>query len=181
MSTAGWAFTISYHPHKHLLLRENSTGASCKYWSSKIQWTHWLHQAALQRRWTAQYLSWNCSHFTERYTHFSPLKQFSPLKFLFLFFSLIFLAYIDVPASGVYFMTYEWLQEVLASDSDKKTLSPLRTMFAGGIAGIVNWIIAIPPDVLKSRLQTGISPNFTFRSNPYLYYCYSLIGQFWAS
>lgn len=75
-------------------------------------------------------------------------------------------------------MTYEWLQEVLASDSDKKTLSPLRTMFAGGIAGIVNWIIAIPPDVLKSRLQTGISPNFTFRSNPYLYYCYSLIGQF---
>ena len=59
-------------------------------------------------------------------------------------------------------MTYEWLQEVLAGDSEKKTLSPLRTMFAGGVAGIVNWLIAIPPDVLKSRLQTGTSPNFTF-------------------
>lgn len=56
-------------------------------------------------------------------------------------------------------MTYEWLQEVLASDSDKKTMSPLRTMFAGGVAGIINWIIAIPPDVLKSRLQTGPSLN----------------------
>jgi len=68
----------------------------------------------------------------------------------------------DVPASGVYFVTYEWLQEVLASDSDKKTMSPLRTMFAGGVAGIINWIIAIPPDVLKSRLQTapeGLYPN----------------------
>lgn len=54
-------------------------------------------------------------------------------------------------------MTYEWLQSALApKDSDGK-LSPLRTMFAGGMAGIVNWIIAIPPDVLKSRLQAGIS------------------------
>ena len=49
-------------------------------------------------------------------------------------------------------MTYEWLQEVFAKDSEK---SPLKTMLAGGLAGIVNWIVAIPPDVLKSRLQTG--------------------------
>lgn len=62
---------------------------------------------------------------------------------------------IDVPASGVYFMTYEWLQVTLAPENSEGKLSPLRTMFAGGMAGIVNWIIAIPPDVLKSRLQTG--------------------------
>jgi len=68
----------------------------------------------------------------------------------------------DVPASGVYFMSYEWLQEVLSSDPDKKTLSPLATLMAGGTAGILNWLIAIPPDVLKSRLQTapeGKYPN----------------------
>jgi solute carrier family 25 carnitine/acylcarnitine transporter 20/29 len=35
-------------------------------------------------------------------------------------------------------------------------LSALKTLFAGGMAGIANWIVAIPPDVLKSRFQTGL-------------------------
>ncbi|KFO95371.1 Mitochondrial carnitine/acylcarnitine carrier protein, partial [Calypte anna] len=55
----------------------------------------------------------------------------------------------DVPASGMYFMT--------VSD-----LSVLRILFAGGLAGIFNWAVAIPPDVLKSRFQTapaGKYPN----------------------
>lgn len=69
----------------------------------------------------------------------------------------------DVPASGVYFATYEWLQIALApKDKEKSGLSPLRTMLAGGLAGIANWIYAIPPDVLKSRLQAapeGTYPN----------------------
>lgn len=30
-----------------------------------------------------------------------------------------------------------------------------RILFAGGLAGIFNWVVAIPPDVLKSRFQTG--------------------------
>jgi solute carrier family 25 carnitine/acylcarnitine transporter 20/29 len=34
-------------------------------------------------------------------------------------------------------------------------LSVGRTLFAGGMAGIFNWMVAIPPDVLKSRLQIG--------------------------
>ena len=34
-------------------------------------------------------------------------------------------------------------------------MSPLQTLFAGGMAGIFNWAVAIPPDVLKSRLQIG--------------------------
>ena len=67
-----------------------------------------------------------------------------------------------MPASGVYFMTYEWLQTSLAPANSDGKLSPLRTMFAGGMAGIVNWIIAIPPDVLKSRLQTGIHAKILF-------------------
>ena len=28
--------------------------------------------------------------------------------------------------------------------------------FAGGMAGIFNWMVALPPDVVKSRLQSGI-------------------------
>lgn len=37
----------------------------------------------------------------------------------------------------------------------RSQLSVGRTLFAGGMAGIFNWVVAIGPDVLKSRLQTG--------------------------
>jgi solute carrier family 25 carnitine/acylcarnitine transporter 20/29 len=69
----------------------------------------------------------------------------------------------DVPASGMYFMTYEWLQIVLTPEGKTRAdISPLRTLFAGGMAGVFNWLVAIPPDVLKSRLQiapAGTYPN----------------------
>jgi solute carrier family 25 carnitine/acylcarnitine transporter 20/29 len=59
----------------------------------------------------------------------------------------------DVPASGMYFMTYDWLKKALASDGEK--LSPLKTIFAGGAAGVANWLVALPIDVLKTRYQTA--------------------------
>ena len=69
----------------------------------------------------------------------------------------------DVPASGVYFCSYEWLKTVLTpAGKPKGDLSVGATLFAGGFAGILNWAVAIPPDVLKSRLQTapeGKYPN----------------------
>lgn len=69
----------------------------------------------------------------------------------------------DVPASGMYFMTYEWLQHILTPKGhDRNELSVSRTLTAGGFAGMFNWLVAIPPDVLKSRLQTapaGTYPN----------------------
>lgn len=62
----------------------------------------------------------------------------------------------DVPASGMYFMSYEWLQRTMTPEGKSRSdLSIPRTLFAGGMAGTCNWIIAIPPDVLKSRLQTA--------------------------
>ena len=36
-----------------------------------------------------------------------------------------------------------------------------RTLMAGGTAGIMNWVVAIPPDVLKSRYQ--IAPDGQYR------------------
>ncbi|XP_074053991.1 mitochondrial carnitine/acylcarnitine carrier protein [Macrotis lagotis] len=69
----------------------------------------------------------------------------------------------DVPASGMYFMTYEWLKDLLTPEGKSVSeLSPPRILLAGGFAGIFNWIVAIPPDVLKSRFQTappGKYPN----------------------
>ncbi|XP_063603528.1 mitochondrial carnitine/acylcarnitine carrier protein-like [Penaeus indicus] len=68
----------------------------------------------------------------------------------------------DVPASGMYFMTYEWLKNMLSPPGKEGELSPVRTLVAGGMAGMFNWLVAIGPDVLKSRLQTapeGKYPN----------------------
>lgn len=68
----------------------------------------------------------------------------------------------DVPASGMYFMTYEWVKEILVpADASNKT-KMIGAIVAGGSAGIANWIVGMPADVLKSRLQTapeGTYPN----------------------
>ncbi|XP_011494472.1 PREDICTED: congested-like trachea protein isoform X1 [Ceratosolen solmsi marchali] len=59
----------------------------------------------------------------------------------------------DIPASGFYFTTYEILQRAMKSEDG--TFGLLSTITAGGCAGIANWIVGMPPDVLKSRLQTA--------------------------
>ncbi|XP_044764677.1 congested-like trachea protein [Coccinella septempunctata] len=67
----------------------------------------------------------------------------------------------DVPASGMYFLTYEAIKDYV-TDYGKHEPSILGTICAGGSAGIANWLIGMPPDVLKSRLQTapeGTYPN----------------------
>ncbi|XP_012277169.1 mitochondrial carnitine/acylcarnitine carrier protein [Orussus abietinus] len=66
----------------------------------------------------------------------------------------------DVPASGMYFMTYECLQRAMTPEGGK--LGLLSTITAGGLAGIANWIVGMPPDVLKSRLQTA--PEGTYKN-----------------
>lgn len=69
----------------------------------------------------------------------------------------------DVPASGVYFLVYEYLQNILTPQGKTRSdLSASRTLLAGGTSGVFFWIFALPPDVLKSRLQTapaGMYPN----------------------
>ncbi|KAG7311990.1 hypothetical protein JYU34_001431 [Plutella xylostella] len=68
----------------------------------------------------------------------------------------------DVPASGVYFMTYELVKEKLIPEDASAQVKMLAAITAGGCAGIGNWIVAMPADVLKSRLQTapeGTYPN----------------------
>jgi solute carrier family 25 carnitine/acylcarnitine transporter 20/29 len=67
----------------------------------------------------------------------------------------------DVPGSFAYFAGYEWIKQSLTpAGQDPKNLDPLKVLFAGGMAGIFNWLVAIPADVLKSRLQ--IAPEGTY-------------------
>jgi len=66
----------------------------------------------------------------------------------------------DVPASGMYFLTYEFIKKKVAESAPKdkpasKTREMAGTILAGGMAGIANWSIGMPQDVLKSRLQTA--------------------------
>ncbi|KZC11831.1 Congested-like trachea protein [Dufourea novaeangliae] len=65
----------------------------------------------------------------------------------------------DIPASGMYFMTYECTKKWLSPADESLGLLP--TIFAGGLAGIANWVVGMPPDVLKSRLQSA--PEGTYK------------------
>ena len=51
-------------------------------------------------------------------------------------------------------MTYECLKKWMTPEGNKVGI--LQTIIAGGFAGIANWIVGMPPDVLKSRLQSGM-------------------------
>uniref|UniRef100_A0A5S6R263 Zinc finger CCCH-type with G patch domain-containing protein n=2 Tax=Trichuris muris TaxID=70415 RepID=A0A5S6R263_TRIMR len=69
----------------------------------------------------------------------------------------------DVPASGAYLATYEFfMRSMVSTPAERNELSPGKTLLAGGFAGIANWSVCLPQDVLKSRLQiapTGKYPN----------------------
>jgi len=68
----------------------------------------------------------------------------------------------DVPGSMAYFAAYEGFKRLLTPQGSRpEDLQPFAVLFAGGMAGVFNWLIAIPPDVLKSRLQSA--PEGTYR------------------
>lgn len=59
-----------------------------------------------------------------------------------------------IPQAGLYFMTYEILKKAF-TPADGSGLSTIRTLTAGGLTGIINWVFMLPADVVKSRIQTG--------------------------
>eukprot|EP00013_Stygamoeba_regulata_P014729 CAMPEP_0177673022 /NCGR_PEP_ID=MMETSP0447-20121125/25691_1 /TAXON_ID=0 /ORGANISM="Stygamoeba regulata, Strain BSH-02190019" /LENGTH=291 /DNA_ID=CAMNT_0019180805 /DNA_START=12 /DNA_END=887 /DNA_ORIENTATION=- len=65
----------------------------------------------------------------------------------------------DVPGSVAYFGGYELFKGLLSGGSTE--LNPLAVVTAGGLAGMCNWAVAIPADVLKSRLQTAPEGKYT--------------------
>ncbi|XP_044267250.1 mitochondrial basic amino acids transporter [Tribolium madens] len=55
----------------------------------------------------------------------------------------------EIPAFGSYFLTYEFLTR----SDDNRPVSTGNMLLAGGISGMVSWIIVYPIDVVKSRFQ----------------------------
>lgn len=61
----------------------------------------------------------------------------------------------DVPGTGMYFLAYEYVQDKVKEKTGAESMSTMSTIFAGGIAGMSYWMIGMPADVLKSRLQAA--------------------------
>ncbi|XP_055386163.1 congested-like trachea protein [Condylostylus longicornis] len=66
----------------------------------------------------------------------------------------------EIPGGGLYFFAYEYVQDKAKERSGSQTVSLLQTIFAGGAAGMAYWILGMPPDVIKSRLQTAPSGRY---------------------
>ncbi|GAA5977797.1 hypothetical protein JCM5350_006181 [Sporobolomyces pararoseus] len=68
----------------------------------------------------------------------------------------------DGPGSAAYFVAYEYVKKTLTpAGQDPAALSLSAVMVAGGLAGVTMWTFAIPPDVIKSRLQGA--PEGTYK------------------
>ena len=63
----------------------------------------------------------------------------------------------DGPGSVAYYGGYTILMRKLVelSGGDKDKLSVPAILTAGGLAGVCNWLVAVPPDTIKSRLQSA--------------------------
>jgi len=62
----------------------------------------------------------------------------------------------DGPGSAAYFVAYELAKKALTpADQPTSQLNLGAIILAGGGAGIAMWSIAIPPDVIKSRIQSA--------------------------
>lgn len=59
----------------------------------------------------------------------------------------------EIPSTAAYYTTYELIKRPLQGKD--RALSPIAIITAGGFAGMANWIVAIPPDVIKTRYQTA--------------------------
>ncbi|KAG8715826.1 carnitine transporter [Ceratobasidium sp. 423] len=67
----------------------------------------------------------------------------------------------DGPGSAAYFVAYEVAKKRLTpAGSDPSQLNLSAVVLAGGLAGVAMWSVAIPPDVIKSRLQSAPSGTY---------------------
>ncbi|KAH9260223.1 hypothetical protein BASA81_001392 [Batrachochytrium salamandrivorans] len=66
----------------------------------------------------------------------------------------------EVPSTMAYYTTYELIKRRLvhsssSSSGGERPPSAAVILTAGGFAGMANWLVAVPPDVIKTRYQTA--------------------------
>jgi len=63
--------------------------------------------------------------------------------------------------TGVYFATYEFVRRLFIPEGKTANdLGPLSLLFAGGMAGVANWLAIFPIDVIKSKIQTDLKDTY---------------------
>jgi len=68
----------------------------------------------------------------------------------------------DGPGSAAYFVAYEVAKQALTPvGQDPSQLNLSAVIIAGGTAGVAMWSIAIPPDTIKSRIQSAPSGTYS--------------------
>jgi len=68
----------------------------------------------------------------------------------------------DGPGSAAYFAAYEVTKKALTpAGASPADLNLGAVILAGGTAGVAMWALAIPPDVLKSRLQSAPTGTYS--------------------
>lgn len=63
----------------------------------------------------------------------------------------------DGSGSFAYFGLYEAIKRYLTPEG--QSLSPLAVVVGGGFAGVANWVVALPFDVIKSKIQLETGPG----------------------
>jgi len=59
----------------------------------------------------------------------------------------------DTPSFGVYFWAYEYGKRHVFIQEGQKRASKFGMFMAGGMAGVLGWLVSYPLDVIKSRIQ----------------------------
>lgn len=70
----------------------------------------------------------------------------------------------DIPASGTYFIVYEYLHKLLMNNNFGDRHGVMSIFTAGGFAGILSWTIIVPLDVIKSMRQADYN-NQMYKSS----------------
>lgn len=81
-------------------------------------------------------------------------------------------AWRDVPGWAVYFASYDILKSTdrfnQIEDDEKRRLARIFwTMNAGGLAGVISWIVSIPQDIVKNKQQTHLGEKPLSMSEAY--------------
>jgi len=63
----------------------------------------------------------------------------------------------DLPANATYFVTYEVINDFMTSRQLTDRKGVFASLTAGGLAGVLSWIIIMPFDVIKSHIQADVS------------------------
>lgn len=60
----------------------------------------------------------------------------------------------ETPSYGAYFVAYEWFCEKLLPENSNPDVPSVQILVAGGLAGVVAWLVTYPFDVVKTRMQS---------------------------